>query len=210
MGLIDSRASRRPELSRRVFLRSMAAASVLLGSRLTHGQSVAVTPNSDHGRIKPPAPVPDVPLLRFDGRKTTLAALTLGHATAVQLMFTTCTTTCPIQAAIFQHVQSLLPEMAARKIQLLSLSVNPEDDNARALAAWRSRFLAGPQWIAAAPYFGAGSASNTDVQIFFGRANGNYADHSTQVNIVDRRGRLVWRTNELPAAEEIASILKKV
>jgi len=210
MGLIDSRASRRPELSRRVFLRSMAAASVVLSSRFTHGQSVAVTPNSDHGRIKPPAPVPDVPLLRFDGRKTTLAALTLGHATAVQLMFTTCTTTCPIQAAIFQHVQSLLPEMAGRKIQLLSLSVNPEDDNTPALAAWRSRFHAGPQWIAAAPDFVAGPASNADIQTFFGRASGSYADHSTQVNIVDRRGRLVWRTNELPAAEEIASILGRV
>jgi len=178
----------------------------VLSSRFTHGQSVAVTPNNDHGRIKPPVPVPDVPLLRFDGRKTTLAALTLGHATAVQLMFTTCTTTCPIQAAIFQHVQSLLPEMAGRKIQLLSLSVNPEDDNARALAAWRSRFHAGPQWIAAAP----DAAKNSDVQTFFGRASGSYADHSTQVNIVNRRGRLVWRTNELPAAEEIASILRRV
>jgi len=184
----------------------VAATSLLLGSRLGLGQSVAVTPNSDHGRIKPPAPVPDVALLRYDGRRTTLAALTLGHATAVQLMFTTCTTTCPIQAAIFQHVQAMLPDMAARKIQLLSLSVNPEDDNAGALAAWRGRFHAGPEWIAAAP----AAASSQAVQTFFGRANGSYADHSTQVNIVDRHGRLVWRTNELPAADEIAGILRKV
>ncbi len=197
----------RPDtLSRRRFLHSLAATSLLLGSRLARGQAVAVTPNSDHGRIKPPAPVPDLPLLQYDGRRTTLAALTLGRATAVQLMFTTCTTTCPIQAAIFQHVQSMLPDMAARKIQLLSLSVNPEDDNAPALAAWRGRFHAGPEWIAAAPAAGNGP----DIQTFFGRANGSYADHSTQVNIVDRHGRLVWRTNELPAADEIASILRKV
>jgi protein SCO1/2 len=192
--------------SRRVFLHSLAATSLALGTRLAHPQSVSATPNSDHGRIKPPVPVPDIPLLQYDGRNTSLGSLTLGHATAVQLMFTTCTTTCPIQAAIFQHVQSMLPDMAARKIQLLSLSVNPEDDNAPALAAWRSRFHAGPEWIAAAPT----AASNADVQTFFGRANGSYADHSTQVNIVDRRGRLVWRTNELPAAEEIASILRRV
>jgi protein SCO1/2 len=197
----------RPEsLSRRAFLHSLTATSLLLAARIAHTQSVAVTPNSDHGRIKPPVAVPDVPLLKYDGRKTSLAALTLGHATAVQLMFTTCTTTCPIQAAIFQHVQSMLPDMAARKIQLLSLSVNPEDDNAAALAAWRSRFHAGPAWIAAAP----GSANNSDVQTFFGRANGSYADHSTQVNIVDRHGHLVWRTNELPAAQEIAAILGKL
>jgi len=193
-------------LSRRRFLRSAAGTSLLLGCRFGSSQSIAATPNSDHGRIKPPVPVPDIPLLQYDGRNTSLGSLTLGHATAVQLMFTTCTTTCPIQAAIFQHVQSMLPDMAARKIQLLSLSVNPEDDNAPALAAWRSRFHAGPEWIAAAPT----AASNADVQTFFGRANGSYADHSTQVNIVDRRGRLVWRTNELPAAEEIASILRRV
>jgi protein SCO1/2 len=118
-------------------------------------------------------------------------------------MFTSCTTTCPIQAVIFQHVQSMLPDMATRKIQLLSLSINPEEDNAAALAAWRRRFHACPEWIAAAPV----AAKSQDVQTFFGRANGSYADHSTHV---DRRGRLVWRTNELPAADEIASILRRV
>jgi protein SCO1/2 len=195
--------------TRRAFLHSLAATSLALATKSFAQASASqnpVTPNSDHGRIKPPVAVPDVPLLQSDGRKTSLAALTLGHATAVQLMFTTCTTTCPIQAAIFQHVQSMLPDMAARKIQLLSLSVDPEDDNAPALAAWRRRFHAGQEWIAAAP----AAASNADIQSFFGRANGAFADHSTQVNIVDRHGRLVWRTNELPAAEEIASILRRV
>jgi protein SCO1/2 len=206
MSLTDPAAGQRPARSRRGFLHSLAATSLIYGSRLAFGQSVAVTPNSDHGRIKPPAPVPDVQLLRYDGRRSSLASLTLGRATAVQLMFTSCTTTCPIQAAIFQHVQSMLPEMATRKIQLLSLSVNPEDDNAAALAAWRRRFHACPEWIAAAP----DAAKSQDIQTFFGRADGSYADHSTQVNIVDRRGRLVWRTNELPAAEEIASILRRV
>jgi len=195
--------------TRRAFLHSLAAASLAVATRSfaqTATGPTAETPSADHGRIKPPVAVPDVRLLTYDGRKSSLRALTLGHATAVQLMFTTCTTTCPIQAAIFQHVQSMLPEMAARRIQLLSLSVNPDDDNAAALAGWRRRFHAGPEWIAAAP----DAAKNSDVQTFFGRANGSFADHSTQVNIVDRGGRLVWRTNELPSAEEIASILRRV
>jgi protein SCO1/2 len=122
------------------------------------------------------------------------------------MMFTTCTTTCPIQAAIFQRVQTLLPGMAGKKIQLLSLSIDPEDDNTASLSDWRHRFNAGPQWIAAAP-----SVKDTArIQTFFGQSKGNFAEHSTQVNIVDRQGRLIWRTNELPTSQEIAAILRSV
>jgi len=37
------------------------------------------------------------------------SALSAGHATALQVMFTACTTTCPIQGAIFARVQRELP-----------------------------------------------------------------------------------------------------
>jgi protein SCO1/2 len=161
---------------------------------------------NDHGRIKPPVTVPDIQLVRQDGSAVSLGKLVAGHATAVQLMFTSCSTTCPIQAAIFQRVQTLVPEMAAQGIQLLSLSVDPAMDTPQALSAWRERFHAGPNWIAAAPRAKDGPL----VQSFFGRASGGFADHSTQVNIVDRRGRLVWRTIELPTAEEIAGVLQKL
>jgi protein SCO1/2 len=159
---------------------------------------------ADHGRIRPPVPVPDVAVTRQDGTPETLPGLALDHATAVQLMFTGCSATCPIQAAIFQRVQSQIPQMAARKIQLLSLSVDPFADTPAAMRAWLGRFQAGSNWFAAAPDI-------KDVpllQDFFGRASGDYADHSTQVNIVDRQGRLVWRTIELPTAEEIAGVLQ--
>jgi protein SCO1/2 len=194
--------------TRRAFLHSLAATSLVFATN-SFAQTAAsqnAAPNSDHGRIKPPAPVPDVSLLQYDGTTITLPRMTLGHATAVQLMFTTCTTTCPIQAAIFQRVQTLLPNMAEKKIQLLSLSINPEDDNVGSLAGWRHRFNAGPEWIAAAPSV----ADIPAIQSFFGQTKGNFADHSTQVNIVDRHGRLVWRTNELPTSQEIAAILGKL
>jgi protein SCO1/2 len=195
--------------SRRAFLHSLAATSLVMATKSfaqTAGSQNTASPNSDHGRIKPPVPVPDVPLLRNDGTKTTLPGITLGHATAIQMMFTTCTTTCPIQAAIFGRVQTLLPGMAASRIQLLSLSVDPEDDNAHALSSWRARFHAGPNWLAAAP----APTDTARIQRFFGQSAGSFASHSAQVNIVDRQGRLVWRTNELPTSQEIATILSKL
>jgi protein SCO1/2 len=160
----------------------------------------------DHGRIRPPVPIPDVKLVRHDAASTTLTELATGHVTAVQLMFTECTTTCPIQAAIFQHVQRLLPNMASNGLQLLSLSVNPTADSPKALSKCLLRFHAGPGWIAATPSVKDGPI----IQNFFGKPDGAYSDHSTQVNIVDRQARLVWRTMELPTAEEIAAILQRV
>ena len=105
----------------------------------------------EHGRVTPPTPVPDVQLRLQDGSSASLRALTQGRATAVQLMFTECSTTCPIQAAIFQKVQRLIPNMAASRTQLLSLSVDPMTDTPRALSAWLGRFQATPSWNAAAP-----------------------------------------------------------
>jgi protein SCO1/2 len=190
-----------PQLSRRTFLKTLSAIVPLAAARQVMGEI-----ESDHGRIKPPVPIPDVKLVENSGTETALAAIAQGHATAVQLMFTQCTTTCPIQAAIFQRVQRLIPEMAAKNIQLLSLSVDPEADTPKAMSAWLKRFHAGPNWIGAAP----SQKDGPQIQNFFGRANGAFASHSTQVNIVDRKGRLVWRTIELPTAEEIANVLQKL
>src|SRR5664279_904642 len=36
----------------------------------------------DHGRIRPPAPIPAVKLVRHDASSTTLRELTIGHLTA--------------------------------------------------------------------------------------------------------------------------------
>ena len=135
-----------------------------------------------------------------------LPAITTHHATAVQLMFTGCTTTCPMQGAIFEGVQKLLPEMNARGIQLLSLSVDPQNDTPAAMSAWLRRFHAGQTWSGAAP-------ENKDLarlKGFFGRGVGSSDDHSTQVHILDRASRLVWRTSELPSPEEIAALLQRV
>jgi len=177
-------------VSRRSFLQVLTASAPLIRG---------------HGKINPPVPVPDISLLRHDGASTSFLPLVTGQATAVQLMFTACTTTCPIQAAIFQRVETGIPEMAARGIQLLSLSVDPEDDTPKALSDWRRRFHAGPCWIAAAPK----AADVPRVQEFFGKG-GDLADHSTQVHILDRQGRLVWRTFEMPTAQEISRILQKL
>jgi protein SCO1/2 len=199
------RRSESAALSRRSFLQSLLVAVPVFAAPLFGAQLLTDTAIHGHGQIKPPEPVPGVKLVRDNGASTTLPRLAEGHATAVQIMFTSCTTTCPIQAAIFGRVQAKLPDMAARKVQLLSISMDPTTDTPEALTAWLRRFHAGPGWIAAAPT----AADAARVQKFFGTGS-DASDHSNQVSILDRQGRLVWRTYELPAAEEVVSVLRKI
>jgi protein SCO1/2 len=161
---------------------------------------------ADHGRIRPPVPAPDIPLVQHDGMATTLPRLLGQHVTALQVMFTACRTTCPIQGAIFQRVQRLIPDQVAHGIQLVSLSVDPARDTSPALAQWLRRFHAGPGWIAAAPRL----ADVEAVRAFFGAGRSAADNHTTQVQVFDRAGSMVWRTGELPEAEEVSSLLKRV
>jgi protein SCO1/2 len=192
--------------SRRAFLEGLAVltcAEVALPSRGARGQ-----PRSPggHGLIRPPVPVPDIAVTRDDGVATTLPELVRHHVTAVQLMFTACASTCPIQGAIFSRVQALMPDQLARGVQLLSLSVDPAADTPQALRRWLKRFHRRPGWLAAAPR----PADTERVRALGGGAPNPADNHATEVQIVNRAGELIWRTAALPAAEEIVAILSRV
>jgi protein SCO1/2 len=160
--------------------------------------------NAHGGPIVPPVPVPDAPLRLADGTHTDLRQLLADKPTALQLVFTRCTTTCPMQAAIFQRVQRLLAAPMRARTQLVSLSIDPEQDSPAALRDWLGRFDARPGWIAAVPH----ARDLPRVLAFFSGSSDTLSSHNTQVQIIDARGRLVWRTNELPSAQSVVSLLQ--
>jgi|tagenome__1003787_1003787.scaffolds.fasta_scaffold20950284_3 protein SCO1/2 len=164
------------------------------------------TSNEDHGGIVTPIDVPAIPLLSTNGSLETLTGMTRGKATAIQLMFAQCTTTCPIQAAIFQQVQKLLPDSARHRVQLLSISIDPENDTLPAIREWLHRFQAGSEWMAAVPR----AKDLPSLQSLFGRARTSVESHSTQVHIVNQRSQIVWRSIELPSAESVAAVLSRI
>lgn len=196
MSALDEHARRR---------RAWLTAALALAA-LRPGSAPAVPIVGYHGgRVTPPVPVPDVPVRTADGRATRLRALLNGRVTALQLFFTGCSSTCPIQGAVFQRVQGLLGPRGHPDVQLLSLSVSPLEDTPARMRAWLARFDARPGWIAAAP-----ELKDVDVlQALFGGGLTGLDNHSTQVQIVDRAGALIWRTYELPSAESVADILRR-
>ena len=87
--------------------------------------------------VLPRVPAPQLPLTDTLGRSICLPARLRGKVTAVQLMFAGCSSTCPIQGAVFAAVAQ---KVKAPDVRLLSLTVDPLDDTPQSLHTWLGRF----------------------------------------------------------------------
>jgi protein SCO1/2 len=174
-----------------------------LGGMLLPGLPRPVLSHADFGPVAPATAVPSVTCVSSDGRAATLVELLTGRTTALQLMFTRCSAVCPMQGALFARLQRMLTDQLARNIQLLSLSVDPLNDDPKALSAWLKRFHARPGWLAASPALAAVGR----VTALFRRGVNAADDHSTQVYLINRGALLVWRTSDLPSPREVADLL---
>ncbi len=174
------------------------------------GSSVAA--RSSHfpfGPVVPTRAIPAWPVITHEGRRTDLGSLLQGRTSALQLMFTGCSATCPIQGALFAEAQRRLPASAGR-LQLVSISIDPLADTPASLARWLRGFAALPGWVAAVPQ--AGDLDGIfDVLGSGGESRPGGTDrHTGQVYIVDSRCRLTYRTPSMPAVGQIVDRLRLI
>jgi protein SCO1 len=152
------------------------------------------------GPVKPPRPSPSMWLLRDDGARVEMRQHLLGKITAVQLMFTSCSATCPLQGALFASVTKRLRNP---NVQLLSLSIDPTTDTPAALGGWLKRFGATKIWRAASP-----TPDDLDRMLNFFRGRAEGADrHTAQVYLFDEQARLIFSTAEMPTAKHLSEII---
>jgi protein SCO1 len=174
------------------------------GATLTWGAGDAQAHN-DAGRVVPPQAPPPVALTLDDDGKSTLQALLKGRATALQLMFTSCQATCPLQGALFGETLKKLSDKI-KAAQLVSISIDPGQDTPARLRAWLKRFGATPRWRAARPDKGQLEALTS----FLKSKNPGPDPHTAQVYYFDREGRLALRSVDFPPASEIATNLEQL
>lgn len=157
------------------------------------------------GEVQPPRPAPSIVVTDQDGRSHNLPSLLVGKVSAIQLMFTGCSSICPMQGALFAAVQESLQDGTLRDAQLLSLSIDPLADSAAELEKWRRKFSAGMRWRAAV-------CADRDLARLLGWLKGAPAGsldrHATQTFFVERSARLIWSSTDLPAAREVVSVLR--
>jgi protein SCO1 len=159
--------------------------------------------HNDAGRVVPPLPLPNLTLTLDDGKATRLGALLRGSTTAVQLVFTRCRATCPIQGAVFAATARALAGAPA-SLRLLSLTIDPEADGPEQLSAWLERHGRDPRWRAARPTPEGAAAL---LELLKARAGGPDR-HTGQVYYVDRSAALRLRSVDFPPAEEIVRALR--
>jgi len=129
-----------------------------------------------------------------------------GRVTAVQLMFTGCSATCPIQGALFADAQQRLAHSDAR-LQLLSISIDPLGDDVNAMRAWLAKFGAeSARWNALLPRI-----QDVDRLLDFLRGRAAGVDrHTAQAFVFDRQARLVYRTEDMPEPAELARLMQRI
>lgn len=90
--------------------------------------------------------VPDVRLLDADAKSIDLRELlSADEPVALNFIFTTCTTICPVMTATFSQMQRQLGD-EADKVRIISISIDPEYDRPAVLKNYAAQFHAGPNW----------------------------------------------------------------
>lgn len=90
--------------------------------------------------------VPDVTLLNRNGAPVRLRELLAAdRPVLVDFVYTTCTTICPVLSVNFANVQKQLYQESGKAL-LVSISIDPEYDRPKQIAAYMDRFRARPGW----------------------------------------------------------------
>lgn len=93
--------------------------------------------------------IPNVELTDQNGRKVHFYSdLVSGKVVAINTIFTTCNTICPVMGARFASLSRLLAKQDDSRLELISISVDPTVDTPARLKEWSLQFgNAGSHWL---------------------------------------------------------------
>jgi protein SCO1/2 len=90
---------------------------------------------------------PNVELITQDGKKVHFYDdLIKGKIVAIDLIYTTCRYSCPLETARLAQVQKKLGDRVGKDIFFYSISIDPENDTPEVLRAYMKQFHVGPGW----------------------------------------------------------------
>jgi protein SCO1/2 len=91
---------------------------------------------------------PNIELTTQDGKKVHFYDdLIKGKIVAINLIYTNCEYSCPLETARLAQVQKMLGERVGKDIFFYSISIDPVRDTPAALKAYAEKFHAGPGWF---------------------------------------------------------------
>jgi cytochrome oxidase Cu insertion factor (SCO1/SenC/PrrC family) len=134
-----------------------------------------------------------------DGRRLSFYSdLVKGHTVAIDFIFTSCTTICPILSANFRKVQKELGANAA-DVRLISVSIDPVTDTPERLKRFSEQFNAGPGWTLV-----TGDKAEIDGLLnSLGAAVNNKLDHTPTILVGNDQAGYWQRVNGLASSSAI-------
>lgn len=103
----------------------------------------AQSAHSESARIK----LADVPLVDQSGKTVRLEKdLVTDKIVVMSFIYTSCTTVCPVVSSIMGKVQQQLGARVGSEVQLVSISIDPQRDDAERLNDYARSFQKGPGW----------------------------------------------------------------
>jgi protein SCO1/2 len=147
--------------------------------------------------------VPDVRLTRQDGTVVNLGdELNDGRPVVLSFIYTSCTSVCPLISHTLAQLQTKLGDDAGR-VHLVSISIDPEQDDPARLREYAKTFNAGPEWQ---HYTGTLAASQT-VQRAFDVYRGNKMEHIPATLIRPAPGAAWTRIEGFATADQLRAEL---
>jgi protein SCO1/2 len=127
----------------------LAFASVSSSETMTpdkHAAHRAAMQNPRYAATTENYSIPDVELIDQLGTSVSLRSLLeANQPIALNFIFTTCTTICPVMTATFAQMRRELGD-AGDQLRLVSISIDPEYDRPDKLKAYAAQFRAGAGW----------------------------------------------------------------
>ena len=91
---------------------------------------------------------PNVPLTTQDGVTVHFYDdLIKGKVVAIDLIYTHCMDSCPLETARLAQVQKMLGDRVGKDIFFYSISIDPDNDTPEELKAYAEKYHAGPGWL---------------------------------------------------------------
>jgi protein SCO1 len=91
---------------------------------------------------------PNVPLVTQDGKTVHFYDdLLKDKIVAIDLIYTHCVDSCPLETARLAQVQQLLGDRVGKDIFFYSISIDPKRDTPEVLKAYAEKYHAGPGWL---------------------------------------------------------------
>jgi protein SCO1/2 len=193
-----------PRFPRRAFFSLLFAGLLALPSLAA--PPLPPPPAAPPAAARPPA-IKDVPVQTQEGRSVRFYSdLVKGRVVAINFIFTSCTTICPLMGARFARLQQLVPP----GVSLISVSIDPTTDTPARLLSWSRKLGARPGWTLV-----TGSKADLDALTqSLGSASANPADHAAVILIVDDRpgtaARAWQRLDGLADPAKVAKVLAGV